>query len=149
MVLQASGHGITGRAQARNLWTLGVWNPRDYASDAHRTVDDRPYGGGPGMVMMAAPIAAALQAARAAQQATRGCRGKTIYLSPAGTPLTHDRVMALFREPALTLIASIEVRRKGDVRRAKLYYLRGRSGKSARIREKLTSREAAKPDQAS
>ena len=105
MVVQASGHGITGRAQARNLWALGVWNPRDYTNDAHRTVDDRPYGGGPGMVMMAAPIAAALQAARAAQEATRGCRGKTIYLSPAGTRLTHDRVMALSQEPALTLIA--------------------------------------------
>jgi len=57
MVVQASGHGSTGRAQARNLWELGVWNPRDYTNDAHRTVDDRPYGGGPGMVMMAAPIA--------------------------------------------------------------------------------------------
>lgn len=105
MVMQASGYGITGRAQARNLWTLGVWNPRDYTSDAHRTVDDRPYGGGPGMVMMAAPIVAALHAARAAQEATRGSRGNTIYLTPAGKPLTHDRVMALSREPALTLIA--------------------------------------------
>ena len=105
MVTQASGYGITGRARARNLWTLGVWNPRDYTSDPHRTVDDRPYGGGPGMVMMAAPIAAALQAARAAQERAPGSRGKTIYLSPAGTPLTHDRVMALSRETTLTLIA--------------------------------------------
>ena len=101
MVAQACGYGITGRAQARGLWQLGVWNPRDYTSDAHRTVDDRPYGGGPGMVMMAAPLASAVQAARAA----RGVRGTTIYLSPAGKPLTHDVVMALARERALTLIA--------------------------------------------
>jgi tRNA (guanine37-N1)-methyltransferase len=93
MVTQASGYGITGRARARNLWTLGVGNPRDYTSDPHRTVDDRPYGGGPGMVMMAAPIAAALQAARAAQEQAPGSRGQTIYRSPAGTPLTHDRGM--------------------------------------------------------
>jgi len=105
MVAQASGYGITGRAQARSLWTLGVWNPRDFTSDPHRTVDDRPYGGGPGMVMMAAPIAAALQAARAAQEQAHGGRGKTIYLSPAGKPLTHDGVMLLARERALTLIA--------------------------------------------
>jgi tRNA (guanine37-N1)-methyltransferase len=105
MVTQASGYGIAGRARMRGLWTLGVWNPRDYTTDAHRTVDDRPYGGGPGMVMMAAPIAAALEAARTAQAATAAARGRTIYLSPAGAPLTHQTVMALVREPAVTLIA--------------------------------------------
>jgi tRNA (guanine37-N1)-methyltransferase len=101
MITQACAYGVTGRALARDLWQLGVFNPRDYATDAHRTVDDRPYGGGPGMVMMAAPIAAALQSARDA----RGVRGRTIYLSPAGTPLTHERVMSLVREPALSLLA--------------------------------------------
>jgi tRNA (guanine37-N1)-methyltransferase len=105
MVTQASSFGITGRARARDLWTLDVWNPRDFTTDAHRTVDDRPYGGGPGMVMMAAPIAAALEAACAAQIGACGSRGKTIYLSPAGDPLTHETVMTLARESALTLLA--------------------------------------------
>src|SRR5947208_11667618 len=66
MVEHAAGFGVTGRARERNLWRLGVWNPRDFATDNHRTVDDRPYGGGPGMVMMAGPLASAIGAARAA-----------------------------------------------------------------------------------
>ena len=59
--------GITGRAHKQGLWSLQTWNPRDQAQDIHRTVDDRPYGGGPGMVMMAEPLEKALTAARAAQ----------------------------------------------------------------------------------
>ena len=59
MVEQAARFGVTGRALERGLWRLGVWNPRDFATDAHRTVDDRPYGGGPGMVMLAEPLAQA------------------------------------------------------------------------------------------
>lgn len=57
--------GVTGRAHRQRLWTLGLWNPRDFTHDVHRTVDDRPYGGGPGMVMMAGPLEQAVQAARA------------------------------------------------------------------------------------
>ena len=68
MVGHAAGFGVTGRALARGLWQLGLWNPRDFTTDAHRTVDDRPYGGGPGMVMMAEPLSKALAAARAAQR---------------------------------------------------------------------------------
>ena len=49
MLMQASAYGVTGRARERGLWQLGVWNPRDFATDAYRTIDDRPYGGGPGM----------------------------------------------------------------------------------------------------
>jgi tRNA (guanine37-N1)-methyltransferase len=95
LVLHASGFGITGRALERGLWSLGTINPRDFAQDAHRTVDDRPYGGGPGMVMMAQPLAAALAAARDTQRGA-GCAGSTvIHLSPAGRPLTHARVMQL------------------------------------------------------
>ena len=107
MVLHASAYGVTGRARERGLWQLGVWNPRDYATDAYRTIDDRPYGGGPGMVMMAAPLAAALAAARKAQREAGSARGRTLYLSPAGTPLTHARVMELAaeRDAALTLLA--------------------------------------------
>ena len=95
LIEQASAFGITDRARARGLWSLGTVNPRDFAQDAHRTVDDRPYGGGPGMVMMADPLAKALAAARAAQR-NAGCKRSTvIHLTPAGTPLTHARVMQL------------------------------------------------------
>lgn len=94
-VVAASGFGITGRARERGLWSLATVNPRDFAQDAHRTVDDRPYGGGPGMVMLAEPLAAALGAARDAQR-DAGCNPSTvIHLSPAGRPLTHARVMQL------------------------------------------------------
>jgi len=58
--------GITGRAVDRGLVELGFWNPRDYTQDTHRTVDDRPYGGGPGMVMKMAPLQAAIEKAKAA-----------------------------------------------------------------------------------
>jgi len=57
--------GVTGRAHAQGLWALHAWNPRDFTQDVHRTVDDRPYGGGPGMVMMAAPLEAAVAPRRA------------------------------------------------------------------------------------
>jgi tRNA (guanine37-N1)-methyltransferase len=105
MVTQATGYGVTGRARERGLWQLGVWNPRDYATDAYRTIDDRPYGGGPGMVLMAGPLSRALEAARDAQSADGGAAGRTLYLSPAGTPLTHRAVAELAAAPALTLVA--------------------------------------------
>ena len=95
MVEHAARFGVTGRARERRLWRLAVWNPRDFATDNHRTVDDRPYGGGPGMVMMAAPLAAAIGAARAAQQADGCASTRTIHLTPVGVPLVHARVMAL------------------------------------------------------
>jgi tRNA (guanine37-N1)-methyltransferase len=86
---------VTGRALERGLWQLGVWNPRDFATDRYRTVDDRPYGGGPGMVMLAGPLQQALAAARAAQAAD-GCKAtRTLHLSPAGVPLVHRRVAEL------------------------------------------------------
>lgn len=95
MVTQAAAIGVTGRAQERGLWRLGVWNPRDFATDAHRTVDDRPYGGGPGMVMLPGPLAQAIAAAKAAQAAAGAKASRVIHLSPAGAPLTHARVAAL------------------------------------------------------
>ena len=95
MIEHAAAFGVTGRARERGLWQLNCWNPRDYALDNHRTVDDRPYGGGPGMVMLAEPIAQALRGARAAQAAAGVAATRTIYLSPAGRPLTHERVAAL------------------------------------------------------
>lgn len=105
MVSHAAGFGIAGRARERGVWGLGVFNPRDFATDAYRTVDDRPYGGGPGMVLMAEPLARALQAAREAQAASGVAASRTIYLSPAGAPLTHHTVSELALRPGLVLLA--------------------------------------------
>src|SRR4030067_3579940 len=76
-------YGVTGRAIKNGLLTLRVWNPRDFTEDRHRSVDDRPYGGGPGMVMLAEPLARALRAGGGEQP--EGCRG--LYLSPQGRRL--------------------------------------------------------------
>jgi tRNA (guanine37-N1)-methyltransferase len=107
MVLHAAQFGVTGRAREAGLWQLAVWNPRDYASGNYRNVDDRPYGGGPGMVMLGEPLAKALAAAREAQRAAGWQRTRTMYLSPAGEPLTHRRVAELAQDDgtALTLLA--------------------------------------------
>lgn len=98
-------HGISRRAVERGLFALHCWNPRDFASDNYRTVDDRPYGGGPGMVMLAEPLEKALQAARDRQQQQTGQRPKVVYLSPQGQPLSHSLVMQLKAEPGLVLLA--------------------------------------------
>lgn len=95
MVAHAAVVGVTGRAQERGLWRLGVWNPRDFTTDAHKTVDDRPYGGGPGMVMLGAPLVQAVAAAKAAQRALGIAAPRVLYLSPAGAPLKHAKVLAL------------------------------------------------------
>jgi tRNA (guanine37-N1)-methyltransferase len=105
MVTHAAAYGVTGRAQERGVWRLGVVNPRDFATDAHKTVDDRPYGGGPGMVLMAEPLSRALRAARAAQAMDGVAAPRTVYLSPAGTPLTHAAVMELASCAGLVLLA--------------------------------------------
>ncbi|HWS74371.1 MAG TPA: tRNA (guanosine(37)-N1)-methyltransferase TrmD [Quisquiliibacterium sp.] len=96
--------GITSRALERGLWALRCWNPRDFATDAYRTVDDRPYGGGPGMVMMAEPLVSALHAIGHDRGGAK--RGPVLHLSPRGRPLTHARVVELSAEPAITLLAS-------------------------------------------
>jgi tRNA (guanine37-N1)-methyltransferase len=90
--------GITARALEAGLWRLATWNPRDFTTDNYRTVDDRPYGGGPGMVMLAEPLEKALDAARAAGG------GRVIYLSPQGRRVEQRRVMQLAGEEALTLL---------------------------------------------
>ena len=87
--------GITRRALDEERWGIEFWNPRDFTEDRHRTVDDRPYGGGPGMVMMAGPLEAAIAAARARQAAVGVACSRVVYLSPQGAPLTHRRVMQL------------------------------------------------------
>jgi tRNA (guanine37-N1)-methyltransferase len=95
MVAQAADFGVTGRARQRGLWQLGLWNPRDFTTDNHKTVDDRPYGGGPGMVMLGEPLSQAIAAAKAAQRAAGVRDPVVVHLSPAGVPLTHERVLAL------------------------------------------------------
>jgi tRNA (guanine37-N1)-methyltransferase len=107
MVADAAKVGVTGRAAERALWSLRCWNPRDYATDAYRTVDDRPYGGGPGMVMMAAPLAAAIAAARQAQAEDGVMRTRVVHLTPAGRPLKHADVVAMAarRDEGLVLLA--------------------------------------------
>jgi tRNA (guanine37-N1)-methyltransferase len=90
MFAAISEHGITRRAYELGLWSLTTWNPRDFTTDAHRTVDDRPYGGGPGMVMMAEPLALAIEAVR-----SDGGGARVLALAPGRRPLTDARVRAL------------------------------------------------------
>ena len=92
--------GITRRALDRKLWDIRCWNPRDFTEDNHRTVDDRPYGGGPGMVMLVEPLEKAIAAAKA----KRGDGAKVIYFSPQGKPLTHQRVLDLAKEDGAILL---------------------------------------------
>ncbi len=84
LVEQVIGHGVVGRAAEAGLIELACWNPRDHTRDRHRTVDDRPYGGGPGMIMLIEPLKAAIDAARVASP-----DAPVIYLSPQGRPLTQ------------------------------------------------------------
>jgi len=94
-------YGITGRAIEHGLLQVKTWNPRDYATDKHRTVDDRPYGGGPGMVMMAAPLKAAIRDARDEMNG----QGKVIHLSPQGRRLDQAGVMELVAKDRLIMVA--------------------------------------------
>lgn len=87
--------GITGRALQAGLWRLQAWNPRDFTTDNYRTIDDRPYGGGPGMVMLAEPLEKALDAVKQAGG------GRVIYLSPQGRRLDHAKVMELAGRPGV------------------------------------------------
>ncbi len=93
--------GVTGRAVKRGLLEINLWNPRDFAHDKHRTVDDRPYGGGPGMLMMVQPLRDAIQAAKQAA----GDDVKVIYLSPQGKKLTQSGVAELAQHRKLILVA--------------------------------------------
>jgi len=104
LVDHAARFGVTGRALERGLWQLATWNPRDFATDSYRTVDDRPYGGGPGMVMLAEPLSRAVAAARAAQRDAGYATTRTIHLSPSGAPLTHRRVAELAAAPAAAYV---------------------------------------------
>lgn len=97
--------GVTGRARDRGLYQLVAWNPRDFAANAYRTVDDRPYGGGPGMVMMPEPTVRALDAAKERQKSTGVGKPRVVYLSPQGRLLDHAAVAELASETGLVLLA--------------------------------------------
>ncbi|MEW6370451.1 MAG: tRNA (guanosine(37)-N1)-methyltransferase TrmD [Pseudomonadota bacterium] len=96
--------GVTRRAFEQERWGLKLWNPRDFTQDRHRTVDDRPYGGGPGMVMLAKPLEATINAAKARQVGLGLPAPRVVFMSPQGKPLTHERVMALKDEPGLVIL---------------------------------------------
>ena len=99
-VRQVGEYGVTGRAMQRGLLQLHTWNPRDYTHDRHRTVDDRPYGGGPGMVMRYEPLRDAVRHVRAAS-----AQARVVYLSPQGRPLDQAAVRELAARPGLILLA--------------------------------------------
>ena len=94
-------HGVTGRAVRNGLLDVQCWNPREFTRDKHRTVDDRPYGGGPGMLMKVQPLRDAIHAAKNAA----GGKSKVIYLSPQGRRLDHTGVKELAAEERLILVA--------------------------------------------
>jgi len=97
--------GVIGRAREKGIYQLVAWNPRDFAQNAYRTVDDRPYGGGPGMVMMAEPLGKAVAAARQRQKSAGVKLPRVIHLSPQGRLLNHSLVMELTAEQGLVLLA--------------------------------------------
>ena len=96
--------GVTRRAFEQQKCGLSLWNPRDFTSDNHRTVDDRPYGGGPGMVMMARPLEATIHAAKQRQQDLGLAAPRVVFMSPQGRALTHERVTQLKAEPGLVIL---------------------------------------------
>ncbi|EUJ11507.1 tRNA (guanine-N1)-methyltransferase [Methylophilaceae bacterium 11] len=98
-------HGITSRALSRALYQIQVTNPREFTSDNHKTVDDRPYGGGPGMVMLAEPLAKAIAAAKQ-RLAENGVQPHVVHMSPRGKPLMHEKVMQLSQLKGLVILAS-------------------------------------------
>ncbi len=100
MFLSITGHGVTGRAVKNGLISVDCWNPRDFTHDRHHTVDDRPYGGGPGMLMMVEPLRKAIHAAKAAA----GDNAKVIYLSPQGRKLDQQGVCDLAANEKLILV---------------------------------------------
>jgi tRNA (guanine37-N1)-methyltransferase len=98
-------YGITSRALQQKIYDVQFWNPRDFTTDNHKTVDDRPYGGGPGMVMLVEPLEHAISSAKVSQ-AEKNIESWVIHLSPAGKPLTHEKVMQLSKKQGVVLLAS-------------------------------------------
>ncbi len=105
MFAALSEFGVSGRAVKNGLVDLRVWDPRDFTLDSYRTVDDRPFGGGPGMVMLAEPLDLALISAKTTLRRAGHNRPRLIYLSPQGRTLDQSLVESLVAEPALVLLA--------------------------------------------
>ena len=101
MIAAAANIGVTGKALENGIVDLKVWNPRDYTQDIHRTVDDRPYGGGPGMVMKYQPLRDAL----AQVEKPAGAASKVVYLSPQGDPMTQQLLNRASQLQQLILVA--------------------------------------------
>ena len=101
MVKQSAACGVTGKAIENEIVTLNVWNPRDYTQDRHKTVDDRPFGGGQGMVMKYQPLHDAVTVAKI--NAQNDC--KVVYLSPQGKPLTQALLSEVSQLSQLILVA--------------------------------------------
>ena len=89
MIQDVSKYGVLGRAINKGICSIRCWNPRDYCTDRYKTIDDRPYGGGPGMVMMIEPLTKAIQAAKMQHNDEHGSQRKVIYLSPQGKKVSH------------------------------------------------------------
>src|SRR5688572_19031336 len=104
LIEPALSAGVVGRAREAGVISIDTVNPRDFTSDRHRTVDDTPYGGGPGMVMKAEPLLAAIAKAAAAGEGGDARPARRILLTPAGTPLTQARVKQLATESHLVLV---------------------------------------------
>ena len=106
MFAAVTEHGISGRAVRSGLMNLELFNPRDYTTDKHRTVDDKPFGGGPGMLMKTEPLMASIAAARQAvsQKQTTGESVKVIYLSPQGKTLKQDSIIDLAKREGMVLL---------------------------------------------
>lgn len=96
--------GVTRRGLDEGAWELQCWNPREYVSNVHKTIDDRPYGGGPGMVMMAAPLDAAIDVAVRQQQAKGVARPKVVYVTPQARPITDAGIRELAQEEGLVFL---------------------------------------------
>ena len=98
MFRSITDYGVTGRALQRGLWHFNSINPRQFADNKLGYIDDRPFGGGPGMIMMAEPLQSAIDAAKAQHN------GKVVYLSPQGSPLTHQKAAELAKLDGLILV---------------------------------------------
>jgi tRNA (guanine37-N1)-methyltransferase len=97
--------GVIGRSVKQGLLSLRLWNPRDFTHDKHQTVDDRPYGGGPGMLMKIQPLRDAINAAKEAAGVVEGDTVKVIYMSPQGRKLDQAGVVELAQHDKLILVA--------------------------------------------
>ncbi|MCP5206140.1 MAG: tRNA (guanosine(37)-N1)-methyltransferase TrmD [Hahellaceae bacterium] len=105
MFRSVTAYGVTGRAVDNGLLEVELWNPRDFTTDRHRTVDDRPYGGGPGMLMKVKPLAAAIDEAKSYRSSSTGVDPHVVYLSPQGKRFDQGVAKELLDKKSVILIA--------------------------------------------